>query len=289
MTKNALEVAAQDRFCVLVSSSDHGRDVFKIVFRNAELIWRDCDWPRYVGFTSKHPDIYGFKALAAREPSNWRGELVDQLESLPHKIEYVFLVLEDTLFKSLVDGSELNAIANLIVQEDLSYVRLVPLRRNLLGLVVEYFRRKFTGDPLRRLAMSEPYYSSLTIAIWKRNDLVWLLQQPGSIWDLEHIVTPKPHYAVWKQVFRLDNLVIKGKWSPRAPQKLARHGIHFHGSKREFRPFKAQLRDFWGVLVFQTVGFLSFRIRRRLNMISHRAPVRDTYASRSADDYRRNR
>jgi len=277
MTNNALEGATKERFCVFVSSSDHGRDVFEIVFRNAELIWRDCDWPRYVGFTSKHPDIYGFKALAAKEPSNWRGELIDQLESLPHEVQYVFLVLEDTLFTSPVDGSELNAIAKLIVQEDLSYVRLVPLRRNLLGLIVEYFRRKFSGHPLRRISLSEPYYSSLTIAIWKRRDLLWLLQQPGSIWDLEHIVTHKTHYAVWKPVFRLDNLVIKGKWSPRTPQELARQGISFCDSKRGFRPFKARVRDFWGVLVFQTVGFLSFRIRRRLHMISHRAPVRDTY------------
>jgi hypothetical protein len=286
MIKDGLEGATKNRFCVLVSSSDHGRDVFEIVFRNAESIWRDCDWLRYVGFTSKHPDIYSFKTLAAREPSNWRGELIDQLESLPHEIEYVFLVLEDTLFKSPVNGSELNAIANLIVQEDLSYVRLVPVKRNLPGLIVEYFRKRFSGRPLRRLSLSEPYYSSLTTAIWKRNDLLWLLQQRGSIWDLEHIVTHKPHYAVWKQVFRLDNLVIKGKWDPRTPQKLARQGIPFYGSKREFRPFGARLRDFWGVLVFQTVGFLSFRIRRRLNMVSNRAPVRDTYTSRLTDEYR---
>jgi hypothetical protein len=52
------------RFCVLVTSSDVARDVFEIVFQNTEAIWRDCDWPRFVGFTSKHPDIYGFKSLA---------------------------------------------------------------------------------------------------------------------------------------------------------------------------------------------------------------------------------
>src|SRR5215472_1453049 len=215
MANNGLQGARTGRFCVLVSSSDHGRDIFDVVFRNAESIWRDCDWPRYVGFTGKYPDIYGFKALAAREPSNWRGELNDQLEGLPHEIEYVFLVLEDTLFTSPINGSELNSIASLMVRDDLSYVRLVPLRRNLPGLIIEYFRRKFCRYTLRRLSSSEPYYSSLTIAIWKRNDLVWLLQQPGSIWDLEHIITQKPHYAVWKQVFRLDNLVMKGKWSAR--------------------------------------------------------------------------
>src|SRR5262249_53299746 len=86
------------RFCVLVASSDHGRDIFELVFQNAETIWRDCNWPRYVGFTSKHPDIYGFKVLAARNPSDWRGELGNQLDSLPDEIQYVLLTLEDALY-----------------------------------------------------------------------------------------------------------------------------------------------------------------------------------------------
>src|SRR5262249_27387166 len=55
---------AAGRFCILVSSSDRGRDIFEIVFQNAEEIWRGCDWPRYVGFTRPQPDMYGFKAIA---------------------------------------------------------------------------------------------------------------------------------------------------------------------------------------------------------------------------------
>src|ERR1700746_1916577 len=82
------------RFCILVASSDHGRDIFEIVVQNADSIWRDCDWPRYVAFTRKRPDIYGFKALAAQKPSDWRGELRDQLNGLPDEIEYVLLLFE---------------------------------------------------------------------------------------------------------------------------------------------------------------------------------------------------
>src|SRR5690242_9675506 len=100
------------RFCVLVSSSDHGLDVFDTVFQNAETIWRDCDWPRYVGFTRKRPDRYGFKALAAKKPSDWRGELCDQLNSLPAEIDYVLLILEDAFFLCPVHGATLNAIAD---------------------------------------------------------------------------------------------------------------------------------------------------------------------------------
>lgn len=265
------------RFCVMVSSSDHGRDVFEIVFQNAETIWRDCDWPRYVGFTRKRPEIYGFKTLEAQKPSDWRGELCDQLISLPDETEYVLLILEDALFMSPVDGTKLNAFANLITRENLFYVSLLPLRRNLPGLAIEYFRRKLSKHSLRRLSPTEPYYSSIGIAIWKRDYLQWFLQQSGSIWDLEHVVSDKPHYAVWSPVFTQEHLVKKGKWISKAPRYLARQGIIFSSTKRGFQPFWSRLRDFREIIVFQTVGFLSFRIRRRLNKISHRAPLEDVY------------
>lgn len=272
------------RFCILVASSEHGRDIFEIVFQNAETIWRDCDWSRYVGFTRKRPDIYGFRALAAQKPSDWRGELCDQLNSLPNEIEYVLLILEDALFMSPVAGAKLNAIADLIVRKNLYYVSLIPLRRNLPGLIVEYFRRRLSKRPLRRLSPAEPYYSSLGIAIWKRDYLRWFLQQPGSIWDLEHIVSDKPHYAVWTPVFEQEHLVKKGKWISQAPRYLARQGIVFAGDKRGFLPLTARLRDLREVIVFQTVGFLSFRIRRRLKMIDHRAPRQDSYKAAIADN-----
>src|SRR5262249_13211769 len=213
------------RFCVLVSSSDHGRDIFETVFRNAETIWRNCDWPRFVGFTTKHADMYGFKALAAKKPSNWQGELGDQLDSLPDEIEYVLLIIEDAFFSSPVAGAELNTIADLITREDLAYVSLIPLRRNLPALVIEFFRKRLRKNPLRRFSLNEPYYSSFGVVIWKRSHLRWLLRQSGSIWDLEHIVSNEPHYAVWKTVLKADHLVIKGKWSAGARRKLARHGI----------------------------------------------------------------
>ncbi len=263
---------ASGRFCVFVSSSDRGRDIFEIVFQNAEKMWRDCDWPRYVGFTTEHADMYGFAALAAKGPSNWQGELADQLDNLPDEIEYLFLTFEDALFMCPVNGAELNAIADLMVSENLSYVSLIPLMRNIPGRAIEYFRRKLNNHPLRRLSFSEPYYSSLVAAIWKRSYLQSLLRQPGSIWDFEHIVSKEPHYAVWEPVIDHDQIVTKGKWSSRAARQLATQGLSLANSKREFRTAAPVLRDIREKIVFQLLGFLSFRLRRRLKLISHRAP-----------------
>jgi len=255
------------RFCVLISSSDRGRDIFEIVFQDAETNWQDCDWPRYVGFTSKHPDIYGFKAIAAKAPSDWRCEVGDYLDALPAHIDYVLRIDEDALFMSPVDGKKLNAIADLMVREDLSYVRLIPVARNLPGRIIEYFRRKLAKCPLRRLSFSEPYYSSVGLAIWKRSYLRSLLRQPGTIWEFEHIVTNESHYAVWQPILDQDQIVIKGRWNRRAARQLAREGLSLDNSKREFQTFGSWLRGIRENISFEIAGYTSFRLRKRLNRL----------------------
>jgi hypothetical protein len=256
---------AAGRFCVLVTSSDSGRDIFEIIFRNAETIWRGCDWPRFVGFTSPQPNLYGFQTLAAKRPFEWRQAVIDYLDALPEKIEYVLRIDEDALFMSPVDGDKLNALADLIVRENLSYVRLVPLRRSLAGAVFEYFRRKLDKRPLRAISFREPYYSSVGLAIWKRSYLRLLLQQPGTIWEFEHTVSSEPHWAVWERFIDQDQIVAKGRWSRRAPRVLARQGISLGDSKREFQTIGAWLRGIRAEVSFALAGFLGFRIRRRLN------------------------
>ncbi len=263
---NAQACDIAGRFCVLVNSSDRGRDVFEIVFQNSEKMWCLCDWPRYVGFTGQHPDLYGFKAIATKGPAGWREELGAQLDSLPTEIDYVLRLEEDYLFLSPVDGEKLNAIAGLMVRDDLSYVNLHPVRRNRVGSIIEYYRRRWSKQPLRPLSISEPYYSSLTPAIWKRNYLRQLLRQPGNIWEFEHIVTDQRHYAVWDPVLDYDAIVTKGKWTPRARQQLARQGLNLD-SPREFQARDSRLRSLRQNVTFELVGYLSFRIRKRLNRL----------------------
>jgi hypothetical protein len=256
------------RFCVLVTSSDRGRDIFETVFQNAETIWRDCDWPRFVGFTTKQPDLYGFKALAAKGPFEWRQAVVDYLDALPKQIEYVLRIDEDALFMTPVDGDKLNAISDLMVREDLTYVRLVPVARNFAGRVVEYLRHKFDKRPLRRIPFSEPYYSSVELAIWRRGYLRSLLQQPGTIWEFEHTISNERHYAVWEPLVEQHQIVTRGKWNRSAPRLLARQGLSLGNSRREFQSRGSWLRKLRESISFQLTGFLSFRLRRRLNKIS---------------------
>jgi|GEM_PF-1255520 hypothetical protein len=257
------------RFCVLVNSSDRARDIFEIVYANSEATWRACEWPRYVGFTTRHPDMYGFTAIAAKGPAGWREELAAQLDALPAEIDYVLRLEEDMLFLSPVDGAKLNAIAALMVRDDLVYVNLSPLPSSLFGGAVEVWRKRLSRRPLRPLSFSQPYYTSLTPAIWKRSYLRDLLRRPGNVWEFEHIVTDRRHYAVWEPVLDFDAIVSKGKWLPRARQVLARQGLSLADSQREFQAAGSRLRGLRQRITFALVGYLGLRIRRKLNMLPH--------------------
>jgi hypothetical protein len=266
--ENARVRPSAGRFCVLITSSDRARDIFEIVFQNAETIWRDCDWPRYVGFTNKHPDIYGFTALSVKRPSHWREEVIDYLDALPEQIEYVLRIDEDALFMSHIDGSKLNAIADLMAREDYAYVRLVPVTRNFAGRLIEYFRHKLDKRPLRPISFTEPYYSSVELAIWKRAYLRSLLGKEGTIWEFEHTISNERHYAVWEPLVEQHQIVTRGKWNRNAPRLLARQGLTLTNSKREFQSVTSWLRKIREAISFQLAGFLIFRLRRRLNKIS---------------------
>jgi hypothetical protein len=259
---------ASGKFCILVAASDRAKDVFEITFQNAEAIWRDCSWTRYVGFTSKHPDLLGFKSLAAKSDADWRGRLGDYLDSLPDDIKYVMLVVEDYLFTRPVDGSELNAIADRVVRNELAYVRLIPVYRNFFGRIVEYLRRMIDRRPFRPLAFWEPYYSSLEPTIWNRDYLRALLRQPHSVWEFEHTVGAERHYAVWHPAVKCHGLVGKGKWHREAPRLLAQQGLSLGNSKRELQTLQFELRRIREKIVFQIFGYMSFRVRRGLRRIA---------------------
>src|SRR4029077_2546983 len=208
--------------------------------------------------------------LTAKGPGSWRDEMLDQFEQLPDEIEYVLRIDADALFMAPINGAELNAVADLMVRDNLSYVRLVPVTRNYAGRVVEYFRRKFDKRSLRRISFSEPYYSSVELAIWKRSYFTQLLRDPGTQWEFEHTITKEPHYAVWKPLVEQHQIVTRGKWNRSAPRLLARHGVSLAASKREFQSLASWLRKLRERISFEVIGFLSFRLRRRLNKISRR-------------------
>lgn len=264
-------------FCVLVASSDNRKDIFDVCFANSEHIWKDCDWPRFVGFNSPHPDQHGFSVVTAVPSGNWCEEVAQYVDALPAHVQYILLMVEDVLFMRPVNADKLNEVAHYIWSGGLHYVRLVPVRRNWLGRMWER-----GSDNKIRLPMPfhvinprEPYYSSTEMVIWERNYLREQLDKPGDAWSFEHHVSRHAHWAVWETVFDQHQIVNKGYWNRRAPWYLAesvgcptfRYAGIIKGSITQTRPLQrwsSFLRGEMQNLNFALFGFTSFRVKRWL-------------------------
>jgi hypothetical protein len=98
-------------------------------------------------------------------PSDWRGEVTAQIRQInePHLI----VGLDDFLLQKQADQSRLSMLVGEATQRDLSYLRLVPLGKSLIGPLKRLIdiARPADMEPIRA---GRPFYPSPQIAIWKR-------------------------------------------------------------------------------------------------------------------------
>ncbi len=250
---------------VLVASSDDRKDIFDICFAHSERIWRDCDWPRYVGLTHAQPDQHGFKVVTSPQ-REWRLAVADYVDALPADIRYILLMVEDTLFIEPVDGKKLSQSGWWIASAKASYLRLVPITRNwfskMLKASVCLYEMHF---PVEQIPKSNPYYSSTEMAIWERGYLRGLLNLPANAWQFEHHISDREHYAVLSPVLKQHQIVQKGHWNRDAPRLLQSQGLSIGRNSRPFQTRGAWLRGKWQNINFAMFGFASVRIKQWLS------------------------
>jgi hypothetical protein len=222
---------------VLFSSSDNTFDVGVQVVAAFDRLWPDCPLSRFVlTTTAQRPwPQSGWNHIVAGQALGWRDELRLGLLALPANARHVLLVLDDFLLQAPVDGSHAARLIEEAECRDLPYLRLKPVDRSIIGKLIWNL---WTRPGIAALKTSELYYASLQLALWRREHLLTMLAQPGSIWDFENQRVPtQTHYAVTRTgPIRYMHVVEKGKWMPRAAKLFARAGV----------PFDRGLRPIWG-------------------------------------------
>lgn len=257
--------AYKGNVCVFVASSDNTRDVFVHVFQSFARNWPDCPFPRYVGqntlpFTGT--PLPGFHALLA-PVSGWATELAAQLEQLPDSVEYVLLFLDDFFLLSPVETAKLFRIVTEATARNLEYLRLIPIARSIPDRI---FRRFCACTPIstwERISPDAPYYSSLQVALWKRDYLVQLLTADLNIWQFEHLSMPNSaHYAICGcPPIKYTHLVEKARWQRFARRALLREGISFSPGKRRVVSPWGGLKRRVDILKFGLIGYSWVRLR----------------------------
>ncbi len=238
---------------VFICGSDNRRDVLQRVLPSILKYWPDCPYPIYVGANSRFGLSPRITALIAR-PSGWRQECLDQVEQLSET--HLIVVLDDFLFRAPVIQSRLSLIVSDSLGMDCAYVRLRPLGKSLKERLVDLVR----GHSALRVESIEGtrrFYSSLQIALWKREHFLSLLRAEGTIWDFEHQqIAGVPHFAVTKSgPFRYSHLVEKGRWQPYAKALLIRAGLSGDLGKRRVWSKWTSLRLWLDEMRFYLIGY----------------------------------
>jgi hypothetical protein len=211
------------RVAVFICSSDNRRDVLDRVLPSVAKFWPDRPYPLYVGLNSlDRPLPIGAPRLAP--PSEWHRECSVQLAQIA--ADYVIVVLDDFLIRAPVDQARLGELVDAAVTLDLAYLRLLPLGRSLPARLIGW-RPPELKSGIERIRAHHPFYSGLQIAIWRKQHLLAMLQQPQSIWQFEHHRLPGSMHCAIKHcppiVYR--HLVERGRWLPDASSLLKQVGL----------------------------------------------------------------
>lgn len=265
-----------DVICVFVSSSDPTRDVFEKVFAHFDRMWPGCPFPRFVGLTTRAAGnlANGFVIVPAIRGHGWREELAAQIESLPASIGHILLLLDDFLLLQPVNGGAIAGAAEIAAERNLAYLRLIPPARGAIMASFRYALSRLTGEQCRRLPSSEPYYSSLQAAIWRRDHLLKCLKEPGSIWDFEHFVpNGEAHWAVTRRLLHYRHVVQRSVWRAYAPQLFARVGLTFERGARPIRSRLDILYFMWEIWKFAIFGYAKMRLKSWMRTMQGRRVI----------------
>ena len=251
-------------FCVFVCSSDNTFDVFSLMSENISKNWPVNDVDIYVGLNSEIAKA-PFHVVSA-VPAGWMTELECQIKALSEQYQYIILLLDDFFFYNKVGFEDLTILINEVKERNIDYLRLKPQERSGIGKMFLYVSQMLRGQSIiTKLSYSEPYYSSLQVAIWKRPYLLNLLSQGGSIWEFEHrVVKDSVHYAVTHPVLRYEHLVEKGKWFKYAPAILDCESLS-EFEKRGFDDSVIQHSRRYKKIKFFIFGYVVFKTRAMLS------------------------
>jgi hypothetical protein len=253
MTQSLPITHPRSRVGVFVSSSDNRRDVLDRILPSVVKFWPDCPYPLYVGLNSHGKPLPVGTALLA-PVSDWRHECSLQLAQIEE--EYLIVILDDFLIGAPVDQARLSDLVADSLTLNLPYLRLVPLGRSLAARLTGW--RPVEMHPgIEKIRSRRPFYSSLQIAIWRRQHLLTLLQQPLSIWEFEHQCLPEWMHCAIKDrpPIAYRHLVERGRWLPDARSLLHRAGFPTELGERPVWPKSRYARLFLDQIRWTVLGY----------------------------------
>jgi len=229
---------------LLVISCDTYSDIWDTFFKTFFHYWQDCPLDIHLLSNSKSYNHSQIQVIKVGQDISWSDNLLNAIDQL--KKDYVLILFEDLFLNQKVSMTYFNQISKWINNYNPNYLRLCISHKP------EYFDEFVGGIPRKT-----PYKTSTMPCIWKRSTLREILKKGESAWDFEIKGSKRAYdydgfYAVYKDLIRYNNGVIKGKWRKSILKEGNEYGLNINMISRPvmsaFEEFVYALRKYRSVL-----------------------------------------
>ena len=263
----------QKKTAIFLNTCDKNQDVCEYFLTAFDRYWKDNQLIKIAGTNKLDINLkkHGFYIVSSK-PTNWKQETISQLKEVKCKfpdISYVLLFLDDFILNKKVDNERILEILNNLNNE--KYIRLKVVEEGLFMKINNFFskRKLWRNSKGIEIRDSHPYYSSLQVAIWDIDYLIFCVENSMSIWDFE---TPKPyhskHYAVTKNYFSYRHIVEKGEWDVGVENYCKKYVDFFNRGNRPQKKRKLIDSIILSIknILFKLFGYMFMKIRKRINL-----------------------
>lgn len=201
-----------NNFGIFISSSNASKDVLQFTIPNFYKFANELKLELIIGINTKFsiPNYSSITYCYSQNLNNWSNELLIQLNKLPNKIKFIFLMLDD--FYILNHKTNFKKISNLMdifVKDECEKILLNPIEESFIRNI--YYKTLSNHKTIRSVRYNHPYYNSLKIALWNVSTLKNLLSlNQSTIWDFEKINNVGKYYHSTNKTIYYFHLKEKG-------------------------------------------------------------------------------
>ena len=205
----------ENKVAFLVLSCDKYSDLWEYYAQLFNKYWSDCPFDKYFATNEVPFEKQGFKSILMGEDKTWSMGLIQALNNLKGKYDYVLLTLEDLFIIENVDNDFVQKSIDEFIKLDGNYLKLYTKTKPNKKL------NKYFGE----ISENIPYRHSTVNTVWKIDFLLQILVPEENAWEFEKLGEERTafvdkFYCSTKNCFILANAVIKGKWLNTSYKKI---------------------------------------------------------------------
>ncbi len=168
----------KERLTLLIVSCDKFSDLWDGHIKLFNDNWQNRDFDTYIVTDKKTEKTFlDINIIAIEDKPEWTDRLKYALDYV--KTDYVFITLDDYFLIEKVDNERMSSIMSLVTEDGIDYVRFFKRPTSATREPIE----RIPG--LYRVETDSEYSVNLYPGIWKKDFLLFTLQQSLSAWKYE--------------------------------------------------------------------------------------------------------